>query len=258
MRFFDELGQKDTFVHSIHPLVKLIVTLLYIVVVVSGEKYSVGRLLPLALYPFVMIPLAEIPFSAMAKRTLIVLPLIIGLGIFNPVFDKNIIMISDNIRINAGWISFCTLVLKSVLTVLAALILFATTGIERIGFALRLLRVPRLFVLQLLLTFRYISLFNTMISRTMQAYSLRAPEHRGIAPAAWGPLAGQLLLRSFDTAQRVYDAMILRGFEGEYHPGGVARFGFRDIIFAIVCIAFCLVVNFIDIPSVIGGIVSGG
>ncbi len=258
MRFFEETARKATIVHSIHPLVTLVVTLVYVALVVSGEKYSIWRILPFALYPFVMIPLAEIPVRSILKRTLIVLPLVMGIGIFNPVFDKNLVSISPDLAVNAGWFSLCTLVVKSVLAVLAALVLFAATGMERIAYALRILRVPKLIVLQLLLTFRYLSLFASIAARTMQAYTLRAPGHRGIARDAWGPLAGQLLMRSFDTAQNVYEAMILRGFEGEYHPGGRISFRFRDLVFGLVCISYCVSVSIIDLPLAIWGMMQGG
>ena len=32
----------------------------------------------------------------------------------------------------------------------------------------------------------------------------------------WGSLAGQLLLRSMDRAEDVYESMLLRGYQGDY------------------------------------------
>ena len=44
----------------------------------------------------------------------------------------------------------------------------------------------------------------------MTAYALRAPGEKGIHFRAWGSLLGQLLLRSVDRAQLVYESMLLR------------------------------------------------
>ena len=50
----------------------------------------------------------------------------------------------------------------------------------------------------------------------IQAYSLRAPNQKGIHISAWGSFLGQLLLRSMDRAQELYYSMLLRGFRGEF------------------------------------------
>jgi len=55
----------------------------------------------------------------------------------------------------------------------------------------------------------------------LRAYMLRSPlqNENGIHIKDWGAFAGQLVLRTFDRAQRVYQAMCVRGFTGEYNTG---------------------------------------
>ncbi len=67
-----------------------------------------------------------------------------------------------------------------------------------------------------MLTYRYITVLLEEVDRITQAYLLRAPHQKGIHFKAWGPLAGQLLLRSMDRANEVYDSMLLRGYRGDY------------------------------------------
>ena len=52
--------------------------------------------------------------------------------------------------------------------------------------------------------------------RIMLAYEMRAPGQKGVHWKAWGSLAGQLLLRSIDRAQIVYESMMLRGYDGTF------------------------------------------
>ena len=50
-----------------------------------------------------------------------------------------------------------------------------------------------------------------------EAYHLRAPGQKGIHISAWGSFLGQLLLRSMDRAEALYESMELRGFYGEFY-----------------------------------------
>jgi cobalt/nickel transport system permease protein len=55
------------------------------------------------------------------------------------------------------------------------------------------------------------------VERISLAYSLRAPKQKGIHYKAWGSLLGQMLLRSIDRADIVYESMTIRGFKGEFY-----------------------------------------
>ncbi|NLI12338.1 MAG: cobalt ECF transporter T component CbiQ [Peptococcaceae bacterium] len=257
IRFLDELAEKRTVIHNIHPLAKLLTTLIYIVAVVSFEKYEVSGLLPLIFYPVIIIGLAEIPLLPILKRLLLVVPFALGIGAFNPVFDHRIVFTSGWFTLTGGWVSFFSIVIKSILTVLAALTVIATTGMNRISFALRLLFVPRVLVLQLLLTYRYISVLMEEVARVLRAYHMRAPLHKGVRYNAWGSLAGNLLIRTFERAQNVYQAMVLRGFTGEYKTGGAPKITITDLLYLTVWTLFFAAARLFDIPALIGSLVTG-
>lgn len=255
--FLDELAYKKTLIHNLNPVVKLLVTLSYLVVVVSFDKYDVNGLIPFVIYPIVVLFFSEIPFSEIFKRFIIILPFIIGIGIFNPVLDKEVYNIAVGVRISAGWISFSSLILKSSLTIFAGLLLITTTGIEKIALALRRLFVPKVFVVQLLLTYRYISVLLDEVALVLKAYSLRAPMEKGVTLKVSGSLLGQLLLRTFDRANRVYIAMKLRGFNGEYFaPNDKISMG--SILYMFIWITFFIIARFLNISEIIGQIVTEG
>lgn len=218
MRLLDDLARKESSIHRIHPLIKLLTTVVYLTVVVSFGKYEVGRLLPFMFYPVIIFALAELPVVPIIKRILIVEPLIIGIGILNPLFDSHLVVFCG-FAFSRGWVTFMSIFIKSGLTVTVGILLIATTGMDKLAAALRMLKIPKLFVLQLLLTYRYVYVFIEEVSRMVRAYSLRAPGQKGIKLGDLGPFLGQLILRTFDRAQRIYEAMILRGFTGEYNTG---------------------------------------
>jgi len=243
IRLLDDLARKDTSIHRLHPVTKLLTTVVYLITVVSFDRYEISGLFPLVFYPMVLILLSDLPVMPIFKRLLMVEPLIIGIGILNPLFDPR------------GWITFASIMIKSGLTVTACLVLVSTTGLDKIAQALRRLKVPGIFVLQLLLTFRYISLLIEELARMLRAYSLRAPKQKGVRLKDCGSFTGQLLLRTFDRAQRVYDSMRLRGFSGEYHSYGKSNITWKDITFLAVWSLFFIAARMYDIPAFLGSLV---
>ena len=256
MRLLDDLARQETVIHKLHPLIKLLTTVSYLTVVVSFDRYDVGALLPLFLYPVIVFALAEIPVKPILLRILLVSPFIIGIGILNPFFDHQIYMLGGR-EISRGWITFLSILIKSGLTVTAALLLISTTGMDQLAGALRMLRIPRIFVLQLLLTYRYIAVLMEEVARTLRAYSLRAPGQKGVHRSAWGSLAGQLILRTIDRAQRIYEAMCLRGFTGEYYTGGFKEIRVWDLAYLAGWVLFFAAARIYNIPMLIGSLITG-
>lgn len=256
IRLLDDLARRQNPVNNIHPLIKLLTTVIYLTVVVSFGRYEIMALLPLVIYPMVIFSLADLPLGQMLKRIAWVMPVVIGIGIFNPLFGQYTINFLG-ISVSRGWITFISIFIKCILTVAAGLILVATTGIDRLGAALRMIRVPRIFVLQLLLTYRYISVLGDELFRMLRAYSLRAPGQKGIRRDAWGSFTGSLLLRSFDRAQRVYMAMCLRGFAGEYNASNIAKAGIKDLSFLVGWGAFFVIMRIYNFPLLLGSFLTG-
>lgn len=256
MRLLDDMARKETAIHKIHPLMKLLTTVVYLTVVVSFGRYEIGSLLPLFFYPVLLFALAELPVKPIVLKILFIEPLIIGIGILNPLFDHQVVYLGD-MAISRGWVTFCSIFIKCGLTVTAALLLIATTGMDRLASALRMLKIPRLFVLQLLLTYRYISVLMEEVSRIIRAYSLRAPGQKGIHRSAWGSLGGQLILRTLDRAQRVYEAMCLRGFTGEYYTGDCGKMKVRDFAYLASWVSFFAIAKIYNIPMLIGSLLTG-
>ncbi len=256
IRFFDMTACKGTFIHRIHPVAKLLATMAYILIASSFGKYDIIPLLPLVFYPVVLLAAGDIPVVPVARRMLLAGPFIAGLGILNPLFDHGVFSIAG-VSIGAGWIACISLIIKGALTVISALLLIATTGMDKTAQALRTLKVPRAFVLQLLLTYRYISVLMEEAARILRAYHLRAPAQKGVRKNAWGPLAGQLLLRTLDRAERVHGAMLMRGFNGEYNTGGIVRMNIKDIAYLAIWALFFAAVRIYNIPALIGLLITG-
>ncbi|MBR5976505.1 MAG: cobalt ECF transporter T component CbiQ [Clostridia bacterium] len=239
----DELAGGSSPVHKLHPLVKFLVTIIYIYCVVSFSKYDLTGLFIMLLYPVLMFTTAGIPISTCFWKLRLVLPLVLMVGIFNPIFEGR-----------AGLISMITLMLKGVFSLMASFIMVATTPIDGLCAALRKIHIPSLLVTLLLLTYRYISVLVHEVAIMTDAYKLRAPKQKGIAPKAWGSFLGQLLLRSMDRASELYTSMQLRAFKGEFFYAAQRKVNGNDILYLVICVTCFAVARFLNITEMIGGL----
>ena len=147
------------------------------------------------------------------------------------------------------------LVVKGVLCFLAVYLLIATTGMERVCAALRQLHIPRVLVTTILLTYRYIVLLLQEGNRISTAYALRAPGEKGIHFRAWGSLLGQLLLRSVDRAQLVYESMMLRGYGWRDDPAPTRqpqKGSAAGTVFFVATLMYCILFRVIPIFELLG------
>lgn len=241
------LQQADQWMNKLHPLVKVALSIIYIAIVVSVDKYQLGRIIMMALYLIVAYNIANLSVKDALHRMRLILPLVLAVGIFNPIFDRSPGMTVGGIMITAGWISMLSLMLKGIYSVLAAYLLIATTSMEEICYALRMVHVPKVMVTVLLLTYRYIMILGEEANRIMTAYQLRAPSQKGIHYKAWGSLVGQWLLRSFDRAERIYESMVLRGFNGDFTVYKTYHASKTGILYFVAWIAVFAVLRFVPL-----------
>lgn len=253
VKHLDELSRQKNLINDMHPLVKLILTLGYICVLASFDRYEIISILPLLLYPMIVIIICDVPLGYLIKRVLVVEPFIIVAGILNPFFDKNIIEIGG-FEFSSGWLTFISLIIKSTLMVTAGLLLVATTGIDDIASALRLMKIPSIFVLLFLLTYRYIFVLIDEASRLLKAYALRAPGQKGVKIKVWGSMVGQLLIRTYNRAQTIYQSMILKGYNGKYNIAVGKHFKLVDGLYFVAWVSLFTAARAINIPMLIAAL----
>lgn len=255
LKEMDAMAVQSSPIHGLNATVKLLVTLFYIAIVVSVGKYELSTLVVLGLYPVVMFQLSGTSLGLCLYKLRIVLPLVCAVGLLNPFFDKTPLLSLGGVTVTGGVVSMITLMLKGIFCVTASYVLVATTPFDRICAALRRLHVPSFIVTLLLLTYRYISVMMEEVSIMLDAYSLRAPQHKGVEFSAWGSFLGQLLLRSMDRAEELYSSMKLRGFSGDFIYAELGGCKGSDYVFMLASVASVLAMRFLNIADALGNMV---
>jgi cobalt/nickel transport system permease protein len=184
--------------------------------VISFPAYSVSGLVPFLAYPFLIMPASGTPLRPLAGRLLAALPFSLMGALSNLFLVHGTAFYLGGFAVSLGLVSFVSIMLKTLLTVWAVLLLIATTSFTDISAQLAAMRLPKIICLQLIMTYRYIGLLLREAASMMTAYFLRAPKQKGIRMRDMGSFLGQLILRSFDRASRVYQSMKCRGFQGVY------------------------------------------
>lgn len=250
----DELAMRRTLLNRLHPVAKLVATLAFLVTVLSFPKYALSGVLGMGVYPLFCYQLADLPLIKGVQRFKNIAILLLALGLANVYFDTAPLLQLAGISLSGGWISLAVLLFKGLWSFLAVYLLIATTGMEQICYALQCLHLPRVLIVTLLLTYRYLILLLKEGSRISAAYALRAPDSRGIAYQAWGTLLGQLLLRSIDRAQLVYESMALRGFDGTFRLSGRSGVGCSSLLFAVLSVLVCLLLRVFPVFELLGSL----
>jgi cobalt/nickel transport system permease protein len=94
------------------------------------------------------------------------------------------------------------------------------------------------FVVQLLFLYRYLFVVGDEGGKMFRSVELRSEKARPLGLRTYGSLIGTLLLRSMDRAERVYRAMVARGFDGEIRVLQRSSFRWTDSVFICGWLAF--------------------
>lgn len=208
----------------VDPRLKLIAALLLII----GILLTPDRALPA--YPLLWALLASIAVISgvdagrLARRAVIALPFALAaITLLFTTPGQPLITIAGLTVSDAGLLRFISIVLKSWLALQISLLLSLTTPFTDILAALTSLRLPSTLVLIISFMYRYLTVLQEESERLLRARASRSaalPDQRGGGSLWWraqvaGGMVGNLFLRSYERSERVYAAMLSRGYQGQ-------------------------------------------
>lgn len=256
-KLLDRLSCGDTAIHRLDPRAKVLVTALFIITVVSFGRYELAALFPYFIFPVVMISMGNLPVGFLVKKVLLVIPFVLLIGIFNPLFDREVLVRIGPVGVSGGWLSCASIAVRSLLTLGSALILVVVTGFPAICGALERMGMPQALAVQLHFLYRYIFVLTEEGARMVRARDLRSFGTRGQGLRTFGSLVGHLLLRTWQRAERLHAAMLARGFNGEFHARKEFRFGAREFVFLCGWSALFIALRFWNLPHILGSALTG-
>ena len=226
-------GDPASRIHRLDPRAKIVGLAGITVVAVSTAAWAVFAVCAVALAATAAV--ARIAPLTVWSRVRVVLPVVVFVAAFvpfvrgGPSVDVGPLALSE-----AGLTTFALVTVKASIGAVGAVLLAATTSFPDILHGLERLRAPRLLVVIAAFMYRYAFVIADEARRMRAALAARAyrPRHLGDV-AALGRLVTGLFLRSYERGERVYLAMLARGYAGAMPRFGVLRFGRADALFLI-------------------------
>lgn len=244
MMELDEASKKNNFINKMHPVIKILITLIFLICVLSINKYDISKLIYYSVFPIFLITFGDVNLKRFFKLIIYLSPLILLFVLSNIFFNRIPAFYLNNFGITYGMISALSLFIKNIFSILIGYILISTTGIYNICYGLNKLFIPEIITNQILLTYRYIFVLLNEAGEMSNAYKLRAPKQKGIKNKTWGSFVGTLFIKSSNRANDLYESMILRGYKNKIYEFKKIKVRMRDIMFllisAIVLISFTL------------------
>ena len=236
-------GDPESLVHRLDPRAKVLGLVAVTVIGVSAPV----RLWPgyggCALVLAAVAAAARVPARQLWRRARVVLPLVLLVGVFVPLvrtggtaYELGPLTLHE-----AGLTVLGALAAKATIGTLSAVLLAATTSYPAIMRALESLRVPRLFVLIASFMHRYLFVIVEELGRMRSAVAARAYRPRHVRDAApLGRVATAMFLRTYGRGERVYLAMLARGYDGRMPELEPLRLRAADLGFVALVVAALL------------------
>ncbi len=209
----------DSPLHRLPGEVKIIALVVFVLAVVAAPRELFWPFGLFALIILVTWKVARIPLRWILPRMLIEVPFVV-LALLLPFAEGGERVTVAGIEMSvAGLYAAWGIVAKGTLGVAASLTVAATTTARELPIALSRLRVPGVIVSVLTLMIRYIDVLTAEARRMRMARVSRGDSPRMLHQVgATAKGVGSLFLRSYERGERVYLAMLSRGFDGQVPP----------------------------------------
>ncbi len=156
-------------------------------------------------------------------------------------YGGDTIMLTSGIRLSLDGLRLCALItLKTNAIAGTLLALLCTSTISSLGHGLESLGLPSKLCFMLLSTYRYIFVIQQEYQRLLRAARMRGFVARTNLHTykTFSHLLGMTLVKSWTRAQRVQQAMILRGFTGRLIPLQQPPLSGSDYIFLLILLSY--------------------
>jgi cobalt/nickel transport system permease protein len=234
----------STPLHRLPPQCKLLAVFLFVLVVVATPREQFWAFAVYALVLVGVAALGRVPAGFVLRRLVIEIPFVL-FALSLPFFAQGERVDVAGLSLSeSGLLASFNILAKATLGATATILLGATTEVRALLRGLEKLRLPRSFVAIATFMIRYADVIAGEMQRMKVARASRGYDPRSLLQArALAASAGALFLRSYERGERVYLAMVSRGYTGQLPLLGEHDATRAQWATALVLPALALVVN---------------
>ena len=232
--FIDRYSDLDSLIHRLDPRTKLVTSVVFIVLVVLTPIRNWQAFILYFCLMATLLIISKLPPLYVLKRSLVIFPFVLLIAIFIPFFKPGEIAGSYNIWLwqvsvtYSGLLVLANVTVKAWLCIFSLILLSSTTKFTDLLKGLKQLGVPKVIVLILSFMYRYIFVLIGEVMRMRQARDCRNFGGGRLRQLkTLGNMIGTLFIRSYERGERIYAAMLARGFDGEIRS--LHRLNFKKV-----------------------------
>jgi cobalt/nickel transport system permease protein len=230
--------------HAAEPHVKLAATLLFVLAVVATPREAFWAFGAFAGMLAVATAAARVPPGFVARRMIVEIPFLL-FAFFLPIVGQGerVEVLGWSLSQSGLWAAW-NILAKATLGAWASILLAATTQIPDLLDGFRRLRTPRVITAIMGFMVRYLDVIVGEWNRMRVALRSRGYRPRNLRQAgALAAASGVLFIRSYERGERVYLAMLSRGYDGEMPDLDRATPAGRQWLVAAVLVAAAAVIT---------------
>lgn len=202
-------------VHRAAPQAKIAALFLFVLIVVLTPREAMWAFGAYALILGGVLAVARVPPGYVARRLVIEVPFVL-FALFLPFVGRGerIDVVGVSLSVEGLWAAW-NILAKATLSVAATVVLIATTPVAGILQGMDRLRMPRILTAIAGFMIRYLDVITDEARRMRVAMISRGSNPRWIWQAKGiASLSASLFVRSYERGERVYLAMVARGYRG--------------------------------------------
>jgi len=145
-----------------------------------------------------------------------------------------------------GCLQLLIITVKFISIIVVGIILFGSTAFQMNVKAMRALGLPPILTDMVLFTYRYFFEFEAMLKTMETAVGLRGFQKNKLSGIkTYAHLAGTMLVRSYEQSERVYKAMVLRGYGHAVNHSTKDEFTAYSPHYLLFCVMIALAAFFV-------------
>ena len=252
----DRYSEGNSLVHRLDPRTKFVAVFLYILAVAFTTPSLWLAFAGYFIIIAALVLLSRVSVVVIIKRSLTIIPFVLVIAVFIPFFKQGDVVAGFNLL---GWQISVTrqglevlavIMARAWLSISALILLTSTTRMVDLLNGLDRLHLPRVLVMIVSFMYRYLFVLVDEAMRLKQARDNRnfGSGHILRQISTVGRMAGTLFIRSYERGERVYAAMLSRGYNGKMPAVNTLAFTRADLFFGLVfgtAVIFMGVVNFL-------------
>ncbi|MEX0795458.1 MAG: cobalt ECF transporter T component CbiQ [Acidimicrobiia bacterium] len=206
---------EHSLVHRLPPETKVLSAFLFVAVVAITPREAIWAFGAYAAMEAALVGFSRVPVRFVLSRLIAVAPFVV-FALFLPFIGagKNIDLLGFSLSSEGTW-AMWNILAKATLGATASILLAATTEVPEIVRGFGRLRIPPVITGIASFMIRYLEVIAGELARMRTAMTARGYDPRWLSQAR--PIAasaGTLFVRSYERGERVYDAMLSRGYNG--------------------------------------------